>query len=353
MSRVVVPFFISHQGCPHTCVFCDQAIISGSGGGLPTGSEITARIRTWRDSARGRPLEVAFFGGTFTALPREEQKRLLAPVQPLLASGGVTGVRVSTRPDAIDGDSVRWLAGQGVTTVELGVQSMDDGVLALAGRGHDAAASAMAIRCVRDAGLAAGAQLMPGLPGDSRSSALRSLHEVTAAGAHFVRIYPVVVLRGTELARRYAAGEYRPPSLDEGVAIGKLMLHAALKAGVDVIRIGLQAGEGLNMDSVLAGCLHPALGQLVRSELYYDLLQLMTGAFRDSGPLTVRCHPSRLSDVMGHGRKNIIRLRGQGIGMERVVPDAALPPLHIMVCGPETRASGSIVHDLAYDCCAD
>jgi histone acetyltransferase (RNA polymerase elongator complex component) len=273
VGTVTVPFFISHQGCPHTCVFCDQRAISGSRGNLPDRQQIRAAIDSWQRSAAGRPLEVAFFGGSFTALPEQAQDELLAPVHPFLQSGVVRSIRVSTRPDSLDAAVVRRLAARGVAVIEVGVQSMDDAVLALSGRGHDAAASLAALRCIRGEGLVAGAQLMPGLPGDTPAAALRSLDRVIAAGAGFVRLYPVVVLRGTELARRYQAGEYSPLDLDRGIALCKQLLHKAMLAGVEVVRIGLQAGDGLNGATVLGGCWHPALGQLVRSELYFDLLR--------------------------------------------------------------------------------
>jgi len=257
MSMVTVPFFISHQGCPHTCVFCDQRTISGSDGLLPDSDVIVKKIRAWKQSAVKRPLEVAFFGGTFTALPPHVQDRLLSPVQPFLANGEVTSIRLSTRPDSLDSRTVRRLAAQGVRTIEVGVQSMDDGVLSASGRGHDMSASAAALACIKAGGLSAGAQLMPGLPGDSPEISLNSLNEVITAGADFVRLYPALVLRGTELARRYLAGEYRPLTVEAGVAVCKVLLHTALRAGVKVVRIGLQADEGLNPDSVLAGCWHP------------------------------------------------------------------------------------------------
>jgi histone acetyltransferase (RNA polymerase elongator complex component) len=347
VGAVTIPFFISHQGCPHTCVFCDQRAISGSRGNLPDRQQIRSAIASWQRSAGGRPLEVAFFGGSFTALPEQVQDELLAPVHPFLESGVVRSIRVSTRPDCLDGAVVRRLAGQGVAVIEVGVQSMDDAVLALSGRGHDAAASEAALRCIRKEGLVAGAQLMPGLPGDTPAGALRSLERVIAAGAAFVRLYPVVVLVGTELARRYQAGEYRPLDRDQGIALCKQLLHKAMRAGIDVIRIGLQAGDGLNSATVLAGCWHPALGQLVRSELYFDLLRQLTAPLPGNVPFGVTCHPSRLSDVIGQKRHNLARLRPSGASII-VRPDESIPVEEVMVEYLEQCFRGSIVTDLDY-----
>jgi histone acetyltransferase (RNA polymerase elongator complex component) len=305
-----------------------------------------AKIEAWRLSAGQRPLEVAFFGGTFTALSRETQEALLAPLQPLLAAGTIASVRISTRPDSIDTGNVSWLVRHGVGTIEIGVQSMDDGVLEAAGRGHNGAASLSAIRCIKAHGLSAGAQLMPGLPGDTPFVALQSLEAVIAAGADFVRLYPVVVLAGTDLAARFEAGNYRPPGIDEGVALCKLLLHTAMRAGVAVIRIGLQADEGFTKDRVLAGCWHPALGQLVRSALYLDLLRQLS-AGETAAPGAIRCHPGRVSDCVGQGRGNLRRLGHQWLGVP-VLPDSTLATEEVLLEYFDHSLKGTIITDLHY-----
>ncbi len=344
MKQVTVPFFISHQGCPHTCVFCDQRAISGASGVLPTSELIRDKIHLWRSTAGGRPLEVAFFGGTFTALPEEVQAELLAPLRPFLDDGTLASVRISTRPDYIDEVRVAWLSERGVRTIEVGVQSADDAVLAASGRGHSAADSLAAIRCIKKCGLHAGAQLMPGLPGDTPASSLFSLEQVIVAGADFLRIYPTVVLQGTGLARSYETGDFMPLSLERGVHLCTLLLQRAMRLGIPVIRIGLQADCGLDTASVLAGCWHPALGQLVRSRLYADLL---TRVVPPGGRVTVSCHPARMSDVIGMKRGNLQCQAGRGVQME-VVPDASLAKEELRVQGGDSTATYSIISDIHY-----
>lgn len=344
MKRVTVPFFISHRGCPHTCVFCDQYAISGTDGVLPTSPQILAKIDLWRSTSGKRPLEVAFFGGTFTALPIAEQEKLLLPLQKLLGSGLLDSIRISTRPDCIDAGHAAWLTERGVTVIELGVQSMDDDVLAASGRGHSAAASLNAIRCIKDSGLKVGAQIMPGLPGDSPVTSLRSVEQVIAAGVDFIRIYPTVVLRGTELARRYSAGNYTPLSLERGTALCKVMLQCAMRSRVPVIRIGLQADEGINADTVLSGCWHPALGHLVRSQLYQDLIDCHVPPGMS---VKVYCHPTRFSDVVGMKSCNLKRQAGRGVLMT-VAPDAGLLQDEVKVQHEESSLNFSIINDINY-----
>jgi histone acetyltransferase (RNA polymerase elongator complex component) len=347
VKNVTVPFFISHQGCSHACVFCDQRTISGFSGDIPSTEDILAKIATWQSTAGERPLEVAFFGGSFTAMPVVVQDHLLQPLQGLLASDEIRSVRISTRPDYIDDATVARLAGLGITTIELGVQSMDDEVLDRSMRGHTASDSEAAIRCIRKGGLAVVAQLMPGLPGDTPAKSYNTLQRVIAAGADFIRIYPVLVLRGTELARRFESGEYVPLTLEAGVQLCKVLLHQAMLAGVPVIRIGLQADEGLNRNTVLGGCWHPALGRLTRSELYYDLLCKLMSPVPSGLPCTIFCHPSRISEVTGQGRINLKRL-GDRMASAQVKADETLVKEELRIDCDQNCNKGNIVTDLHY-----
>jgi histone acetyltransferase (RNA polymerase elongator complex component) len=344
VKPVIVPFFISHQGCPHTCVFCDQCAISGANGTLPTAAQISAKIELWRSSAGERPLEVAFFGGTFTALSHEIQEELLAPLQSFLDVGTINSVRISTRPDYINAEHVAWLSEKGVRTIELGVQSLDDAVLTASWRGHSAADSLAAISCIKSGAVRVGVQLMPGLPGDTPLSSLASLERVIAAGADFLRIYPTVVLKGTELARLYISGEFVPLSLERGVSLCALLLQCAMRSGIPVIRIGLQADAGLNAESVLAGCWHPSLGQLVRSRLYADLIDSF---IPEAQRVSVLCHPARLSDVIGMKRINLQRAAERGLEMQ-VLPDANLNKDELKILNADVSTVYSIIKDIHY-----
>ncbi|MBI1920231.1 MAG: radical SAM protein [Geobacter sp.] len=333
MKRLIVPFFITHQGCPHRCIFCDQARIAGGAEALPSATEIVARIAAYRASAGTESAEVAFYGGSFTALPREDQQRLLEPLQPLMRSGEVSSIRVSTRPDAIDDSIAAFLLERGVRTVELGIQSMDDAVLERAERGHGAEDVRKAFCCLQAAGIAVGAQLMPGLPGDSPETSIQSLLEVLSLRPAFLRIYPAVVLKGTRLEELYRSGDYAPLDLEHAVTICKAMLRETMAAGVPVIRIGLQPTDDLNMDgAVIAGPYHPAFRQLVESALWYDFLNMETKDISPGSDISIRCAPSRISDVTGHKRDNVRRLHNErGVRVGSVMGDAALSPHELAV----------------------
>ncbi|HOP40973.1 MAG TPA: radical SAM protein [Geobacteraceae bacterium] len=348
MKAPIVPFFISHRGCPHQCIFCDQQKIAGAVGDLPSAGEILDRVAAYRLTSGFRPVEVAFYGGSFTGLARNDQQRLLVPLRDLLAIGEVSSVRVSTRPDAIDEDTASFLRESGVRTVELGVQSMDDAVLERANRGHSAADVVQAVSVLRTEGLLVGLQLMPGLPGDTHEISLWSLSRALDLGPDFLRIYPTVVVAGTALARQYAEGRYHPLSLGEAVALCKQMLLRALLGNVPVIRLGLQPTADLSRKGVvLAGPYHPAFRQMVEAELCFDLLKQLIPP--GPNPVTVSCFPSKIADVAGQRRSNIRRLQQDcGVRVEKISGDALLSPFDLVAEGTFGILQGNILRDLSY-----
>jgi histone acetyltransferase (RNA polymerase elongator complex component) len=351
MKKPIVPFFISHRGCPHRCVFCDQQKIAGAVGVFPSAGEIRDTVAAYRKTSGCRVVDVAFYGGSFTGLVREDQQRLLLPLQDLIAAGEVSSVRVSTRPDTIDAATAGFLHAAGVDVVELGVQSMDDTVLRQAERGHTAADVGKAVSCLKSEGIAVGVQLMPGLPGDTMGISLASLSSVLELRPDFLRIYPTVVVAGTPLSQSFADGSYRPLSLVEAVDLCKRLLHRALLSGVPIVRMGLQPTVDLErVGTILAGPYHPAFRQMVEGELCYDLLERLAPLCTDGAePITVSCSPPKIADFVGQKRSNVRRLfRDRGIRVGRVRGDSSLTPYEVVVEGSSGSRRGNVLQDLSY-----
>ena len=347
---MIVPFFISHLGCPHQCLFCNQKSITGVAQPLPSPETIHSTIADFSAISPEKPVEVAFFGGTFTMLPPVDQERLLGPLQPLMLSGKVSAVRISTRPDAIDVDSVAFLERHGVRTVELGVQSFDHEVLVASKRGHTASDVSSAVAILHAAGLSVGIQLMPGLPSSSPEKDIASIDQAVDLAPDFLRIYPSLVLAGTGLARLYESGAYRPLSLEAAVSLCAAMLHRCLRANLPVIRMGLQASDALEEPgNILAGPYHPAFRQLVESELCYYLLSRLANVPIPATKCVVRCAPSRVSDVAGQRRANLERLAATGTMVERIEGDASLSPMELILLSAESERRGNLHNDLQFD----
>ncbi len=264
----IIPVFIPHAGCPHQCVFCNQKTISGQKeNGLEAAKEQIEKYRQWTKPSVDN--EIAFYGGSFTALPKKLQLELLELGKGYLERGLAGALRLSTRPDYIDPEELELLKRYKVKTVELGAQSLDDEVLRLAERGHGAQAVAKAVALLKEYNFTVGLQLMVGLPGENKESFYATVGRAVALKPDLVRIYPLLVVRDTPLAKDFLAGRYRPLTLEEAVEESYYALNAFQRADISVIRLGLQPDEELQAEgNILAGPFHPAFGELVKSYGY-------------------------------------------------------------------------------------
>lgn len=307
----IIPVFIPHQGCPHTCIFCNQHRISGrENTGPVTPAQVREIVRTWLSRSRerkGEEVQVAFYGGSFTGMERPRQEELLAAVAPFIDSGQVQAIRLSTRPDYVDSETAPLLRRYGVAVVELGVQSMDRVVLEASDRGHSPEQAVAALGLLRHGGLEVGVQLMVGLPCQTTRSLMRTVREVTRLRPDFVRIYPVLVLRGSRLAALYEQGKYVPLTIDGAVVRTARMKKIFAAQGIRVIRMGLQAGEELEKN-IVAGPYHPAFGEMVSGRLMLQQARkLLAGAGENTrGRLTINDRDHSI--FRGIRSKNIKRL---------------------------------------------
>ncbi|MCI5123837.1 MAG: radical SAM protein [Candidatus Electrothrix sp. AR5] len=324
---LVIPVFIPHEGCPHCCVFCNQRRISGFTEKSVTAEDVRATVDTWldRDGPDKRKVQVAFYGGSFTGLPQVRQKELLGAVAPFLEQGRVQSLRLSTRPDYIDQERVALLRRYQVSTVELGVQSMNDRVLALAQRGHSAADVDRAVPLLRRAGMEIGIQLLLGLSGDTRTTLRQTVERVIALQPDFIRIYPLLVVQHSELAEQYKRGEYTPISLDKAVVLAAWMKQRFDRVGIRVVRMGLQAGPELE-SSLLAGPWHPAFGELVASRLMLRQTRKLLSQAPSEGMVQLRINDRDQSVFRGMKSTNVKRLQQLGLWQRIVLnADSTLP----------------------------
>ncbi len=301
--RAIIPVFVPHFGCPHACVFCDQRQISGAR--QPATAET---VRKALQAAAQIPApdgrELAFYGGSFTAIPVQAQEALLAAAFQAKQAGFLTGIRLSTRPDCVDGAVLARLARYGVTTVELGAQSMDSQVLRLSGRGHSGADTVRAAGLVHQAGFSLILQMMTGLPGDSPEKARATAQALAALQPQGVRIYPTVVIAGTLLHQLWQAGAYRPQSLEEAVELCASLLDIFAAENIPVIRLGLNPTEELSAGAAVAGPYHPAFGELCRSRQLRRRAQALLESRRGQKAVLL-VPPGKLSAMIGQKRENV------------------------------------------------
>lgn len=315
MKHANVAVFVPHLGCPHRCAFCDQRSISGQLV-MPGPEDVAdaARRGLLQLGENAPKAELAFFGGSFTAIGRERMESLLRAAAPFVAKGGepgkYRGIRVSTRPDAIDEDILALLKAYGVTAVELGAQSMKDPVLAANGRGHTAADVIRSAGMLRAAGFELGLQMMTGLYTDTDEGALYTAHALCALMPDTVRVYPTVVVHGTELEQLYRRGLYRPQTLEEAVSLCAGLLEYFARQGIRVIRMGLHASQELSR-SYVAGPYHPAFRELCESRLFLHKARVLLGQSAARGAVTLVVHRSAVSRMTGQHRCNLQTLEGE------------------------------------------
>lgn len=307
-SQLIIPVFIPHEGCPYRCAFCNQSKITGVQ--APSDQEIVHdAIRTYLDVFDSGNLpekrEVAFYGGSFTGLTVERQKKLLGAVQPWINSGHVHSIRVSTHSLLVNELNISFLKENGVQVVELGIQSTNNKVLNAVGRPCDFEIVKSAVNSIRYKGLRLGLQLMPGLPEDDESIFMQSVKDVMGLGPDFVRIYPTLVIKNTKLYEMYRVGEYSPWSLDRMLGLVKETMKEFEKAGIPVIRVGLHADSSM-LENLVDGPYHPSFRYLVDSLIARDNMYAMIDRLPSIPPIITFKVPSRkVSLYLGHKKDNI------------------------------------------------
>lgn len=315
--------FVPHIGCPHRCSFCDQRVISGEEK-APTPQDVTALCQSALECASDRRLELAFFGGSFTAIDRDYMCALLDAAGALVGKG-LCGIRLSTRPDAVGEEMLSLLKTYPVTAIELGAQSMNDAVLQKNARGHTAQDVIDASARIRRFGFELGLQMMLGLYGETEQDAYDTAKALIACRPDTVRIYPALVLQGTALARQLAAGTYNALTLEEGIQRTARVMELFEAADIRIIRVGLHPSKALEQ-KLVAGPYHPAFRELCEGELMLARLMPLLSTV-PKGHITVGVRPQDISRMTGQQKRNLKTLVARGY-TARVVPCDTARPLH-------------------------
>ena len=303
------------EGCPHRCSFCNQKTISGKTKRLRT-EDIDSAVKTALESADCNKGEIAFFGGSFTAIDKDYMISLLERAGMYIDKGLFAGIRISTRPDCISEEILDILKHYGVTSIELGCQSMSDEVLRLNNRGHLAKDVVYSAGMIKSYGFEFGVQMMTGLYGDDNETAIETAKKLIALSPDTARIYPTVVLENTELERLYKSGEYTPQSVDEAAELCSELLMMFHEKGIRVIRVGLHSGGNVE-EGYVAGAYHPAFREICESRIYLrKVLSEIKRQGTPKGDLTVTVGSSFVSMMSGQKKFNSEKLREMGYNLK-------------------------------------
>ncbi len=307
MRKINIPIFVSHQGCPNDCIFCNQKKITGVYRKEKT-EEIRGKIKSYIETTPDdAEIEISFFGGSFTGIDREEQDMYLDTAGEFFYDKRVKGIRVSTRPDYINEEILLNLKEKKVTTIELGVQSMDDDVLKLNKRGLNSCATIKAVSKIREFDFSLGLQMMVGMYGSDENNDIETAKKIIELKPDFVRIYPTVVIKETELFKLYENKKYTPYTLEKAVEICAKLLKMFEEKGIKVIRLGLMAGEEINENNVY-GPYHSSFRELVESKIYYDeIAKLLKDCEWEN--IIIYCSKNITSKIVGNKRQNVTKLK--------------------------------------------
>lgn len=316
-KTIIYPVFVPMIGCPHQCAFCNQRSITGKSI-TNLLEDVSNQVKSVMDTAAmgGGKREIAFFGGSFTCLSMELQNTILGLAHPYLEAGYIDGIRISTRPDYISEPILENLQRNGLTTIELGIQSTDSYVLKASERGYTYEEILPALNNLQNYDLKVGLQMMIGLPYDSLLKSLKTAMDFVSLGPDFVRIYPTLVVKGAALEEKFQRGVYKPLSIVDAIEWSRDTRIIFENYNIDVIRTGLQSQEGFDKgQDLIAGPYHPAFGEMVESAIYRIWMDYIVKVSIDknedasSKGIVFYVHPTRLSQAIGQRRANILYLK--------------------------------------------
>jgi len=328
--RRILPVFVPHLGCPFQCVFCNQKRISGFCSQADSETVCSVIRNAGLEKGSTESYELAFYGGSFTAIPIERQQELLTAASDFVRRGGT--LRLSTRPDAITEEGLALLKEHGVSTIEIGCQSMDEDVLRQSGRGHTAEDCVKAAGLIKEKGFQLITQMMTGLPGDSLAKAIDTAQQLIALRPDGVRIYPTVIVRDTPLYDLWLQGNYQEHTVNCAVEWCSVLLPMFQQSGIPVIRLGLNPTEELSGGQAVGGAYHPAFGELVRSRILLNHEIRLVESHHEEDEVTLLVHPSAVSAAVGQRKCNRLALQERFPG-KRVMIHASesVPPGQVAV----------------------
>lgn len=315
-KRYIIPIFVPHLGCPNDCVFCNQKSISGQQK-MITKEDIIKTINFYLENIKDKEAkkEVAFFGGSFTGIDVDKQEEFLQTAYKFIKDGRIDSIRVSTRPDYINKDILKRLKKYKVRTIELGVQSANDYILKQSHRGHTFEDVKKASKLIRMHGFVLGHQMMIGLPESTKIDELNTAKDLAKLKPKIVRLYPVLVIKGTELEKEYQNGEYEPIPLSQAVERCKELYYFFTNKKITVIRMGLQNTDIISdpknaKSEVVAGPYHEAFGQLVEDSIWYDSILEKIKKFNVKvKEIEIKVNPENINNIVGHKKENIKKLK--------------------------------------------
>ncbi|SJT13122.1 elongator complex protein 3 [Clostridioides difficile] len=352
MKKRIIPIFVPHKGCPHDCIFCNQKKITGVSTDVTSEDARNIIEECLETIDKDADVEIAFFGGSFTAIDIDIQKSLLSVAKEYVEKGLVKDIRMSTRPDCIDEDILSMLKEYKTSVIELGVQSLDEKVLLDSIRGHQSEIVYKSSKMIKNSGIKLGLQMMIGLPADTEEKCIFTAKKFVELKPDCVRVYPTLVVKDTGLEKLMEQNKYNPFTLEESVNIVKKVLVLFYVNNINVIRVGLQATDDIQIGkAVLAGPYHPAFRELVEADMIKDYLEFVILQNKNMKQMLVRANKKNISKIIGNKKTNVKYMEEKfGVLLKTQESDLDINQLEIVLDGKSLiSANMRDIHRKLYD----
>lgn len=352
MKKRIIPIFVPHKGCPHDCIFCNQKKITGVSADVTSEDARNIIEECLETIDKDADVEIAFFGGSFTAIDIDIQKSLLSVAKEYVEKGLVKDIRMSTRPDCIDEDILSMLKEYKTSIIELGVQSLDEKVLLDSIRGHQSEIVYKSSKMIKNSGIKLGLQMMIGLPADTEEKCIFTAKKFVELKPDCVRVYPTLVVKDTGLEKLMEQNKYNPFTLEESVNIVKKVLVLFYVNNINVIRVGLQATDDIQIGkAVLAGPYHPAFRELVEADMIKDYLEFVILQNKNIKQMLVKSNKKNISKIIGNKKTNAKYMEEKfGVLLKTQESDLDINQLEIVLDGKSLiSANMRDIHRKLYD----
>ncbi|HCQ5431821.1 TPA: radical SAM protein [Clostridioides difficile] len=352
MKKRIIPIFVPHKGCPHDCIFCNQKKITGVSTDVTSEDARNIIEECLETIDKDADVEIAFFGGSFTAIDIDIQKSLLSVAKEYVEKGLVKDIRMSTRPDCIDEDILSMLKEYKTSIIELGVQSLDEKVLLDSIRGHQSEIVYKSSKMIKNSGIKLGLQMMIGLPADTEEKCIFTAKKFVELKPDCVRVYPTLVVKDTGLEKLMEQNKYSPFTLEESVNIVKKVLVLFYVNNINVIRVGLQATDDIQIGkAVLAGPYHPAFRELVEADMIKDYLEFVILQNKNIKQMLVKSNKKNISKIIGNKKTNVKYMEEKfGVLLKTQESDLDINQLEIVLDGKSLiSANMRDIHRKLYD----
>ncbi|EGT3798698.1 radical SAM protein [Clostridioides difficile] len=352
MKKRIIPIFVPHKGCPHDCIFCNQKKITGVSTDVTSEDARNIIEECLETIDKDADVEIAFFGGSFTAIDIDIQKSLLSVAKEYVEKSLVKDIRMSTRPDCIDEDILSMLKEYKTSIIELGVQSLDEKVLLDSIRGHQSEIVYKSSKMIKNSGIKLGLQMMIGLPADTEEKCIFTAKKFVELKPDCVRVYPTLVVKDTGLEKLMEQNKYNPFTLEESVNIVKKVLVLFYVNNINVIRVGLQATDDIQIGkAVLAGPYHPAFRELVEADMIKDYLEFVILQNKNIKQMLVKSNKKNISKIIGNKKTNVKYMEEKfGVLLKTQESDLDINQLEIVLDGKSLiSANMRDIHRKLYD----